>query len=57
MAIKHNTISSYKVPASWRYKNKTRRLQHGQPYQIYVYAYTNKHPKGIGIGSSSFSVK
>ncbi len=57
VAIKHNTISSYKVPASWRYKNKTRRLQHGQPYQIYVYAYTNKHPKGIGIGSSSFSVK
>ena len=32
-------------------------LKHGQPYTVYVYAYSTKHPKGIGIGSSSFSVK
>ena len=54
---KRTTVSSYKVPASWRYRNKTRRLQHGQPYQIYVYAYTNAHPNGIAIGNTTFSVK
>ena len=54
---KVTTISQYKVPASWRHNGVTRRLQHGQPYTIFVYAYSKKHPRGIGIGSSSFSVK
>jgi hypothetical protein len=54
---KVTTKSRYKVPASWRHNGVIRHLQHGQPYTVFVYAYSKKHPKGIGIGSSSFSVK
>lgn len=43
------TVSAHKVPAG--------RLKHGHSYQVFIYAYSNAHPRGISIGSSSFSIK
>ena len=43
------TVSAHKVPAG--------RLKHGHSYQVFIYAYSNAHPRGIAIGSSSFSIK
>ena len=50
------TRSNYQVPASWKYPQTTRSLKHGQLYQVYAFAYSKKHPLGIGIGSSKFTV-
>ena len=44
------TVSSHKVPAG-------RPGRHGRSYQVFIFAYSNAHPRGIAIGSSSFSIK
>ncbi len=54
---KRTTISHLQIQSSWTYRGVKRSLKKGENYQIFLYAYTDRHPDGFGIGTSYFSVR
>jgi hypothetical protein len=55
--VRYPTSSQYQIPSSWTYAGSTHRLAHGTGYNLYVYVYNSRYPKGHLIGSSSFFVR
>ena len=52
-----STKPRYQVPASWTLNGVKRSLKHGQQYAVFVFSYSKKHPNGVGIGSTTFTIK
>jgi hypothetical protein len=47
---KRTRTTSYLLPSSWTYQHKTRSLKKGGSYELFVYAYTRAHPRGVEVG-------
>jgi Abnormal spindle-like microcephaly-assoc'd, ASPM-SPD-2-Hydin len=54
---KRTTSSQLQIQSHWTYRGVTRNLKHGENYEMFVYAYTDRNPDGLKIGTSFFTVR